>query len=150
MITRSRKEIKKGVYIMKKNSIIKAIREEVENEKTRSAWTRGVKDFALGMIEELEEGIERGWIDEEALYSPKLLTRALLNGAEDWKQYSWGGSALIYDGDIAAALCNPSELKKTRNGERRPNSCEEWLDVQARALWQAARLIQDAARRVTA
>ena len=43
----------------------------------------------------------------------------------------------MYDGDIAAALCTPSELKKTRNGERRPNSREEWLDVQARALHQA-------------
>lgn len=25
----------------------------------------------------------------------------------------------------------------TRNGDRRPNSREEWLDVQARALYQA-------------
>lgn len=30
-----------------------------------------------------------------------------------------------------------SELKKTRHGERRPNSREEWLDTQARALYQA-------------
>lgn len=29
------------------------------------------------------------------------------------------------------------EGKKDRNGERRPNSREEWLDVQARALYQA-------------
>lgn len=51
--------------------------------------------------------------------------------------YNWGGSSLIYDADIAGRLCCPSELKKTRNGERRPNSREEWLDVQARALYQA-------------
>ena len=71
---------------------------------------------------------------------------AALNGAQDWEQYSWGGSALVYDGDIAAALCTPSELKKTRNGDRRPNSREEWLDVQARALRQAFRRVYSAIR----
>ena len=67
-----------------------------------------------------------------------ISSAALLNGAKDWSQYSWGGCSLIYDPDIASRLCCPSELKKTRNGERRPNSREEWLDVQARALYQAA------------
>lgn len=66
--------------------------------------------------------------------------------AWDRGEYSWGGSALVYDGDIAAALCNPSELKKTRNGKRRPNSREEWLDVQARALYQAFRRVYSAIR----
>nr|DAP26633.1 MAG TPA: hypothetical protein [Bacteriophage sp.] len=70
----------------------------------------------------------------------------MLNGAQDWEQYSWGGSALIYDYDIAERLCCPSELKKTRNGERRPNSREEWLDVQARALYQAASRVVNAYR----
>lgn len=59
---------------------------------------------------------------------------------------AWGGSALVYDGDIAAALCTPSELKRTRNGDRRPNSREEWLDVQARALRQAFRRMYAAIR----
>jgi hypothetical protein len=65
-----------------------------------------------------------------------------LNGAKDWSQYSWGGCSLIYDAAIARRLCTPSELKKTRNGERRPNSNEEWLDTQARALNQAFRNIR--------
>lgn len=62
----------------------------------------------------------------------------MLNGADSWIQYSWGGCSLIYDGDIAERLCSPSELKKTRNGERKPNGNEEWLDTQARALYQAS------------
>jgi hypothetical protein len=33
-------------------------------------------------------------------------------------------------------------LKKTRNGEKKPNGNEEWLDVQARALFQAAQRIK--------
>lgn len=53
-----------------------------------------------------------------------------------------GGSALIYNADIAKHYCTPSELKKTHNGERKPNSREDWLDVQARALWQAALMIR--------
>lgn len=111
---------------------------DLEAQKDSSAWDKGVKAYALELVEVLEEtavyegrnpepGAEcRGW---------------MLNGAQDWNAYSWGGSSLIYDGDIAARLCTPSELKKTRNGERRPNSREEWLDTQARALHQAARRV---------
>ena len=54
-----------------------------------------------------------------------------------------------YGGDIAERLCTPSELKKTRHGERRPNSREEWLDTQARALHQAARRVSSLYSRMT-
>lgn len=121
------------------------IRTAIESAKARSAWNRGVKAYALELIEELEEAIAGGYFDAEDIESPKLLERQLLNGASDWSQYSWGGCSLIYNEDIAERLCTPSELKKTRNGERRPNSREEWLDTQARALWQAAHHIQRAA-----
>ena len=52
-------------------------------------------------------------------------------------------SALLYDEDIAENLCSPSELKKCKNGMLRPNKQEQWLDVQARALLQAEKLIKD-------
>lgn len=110
----------------------------IEEEKQRSAWNKGVTEYALEMVEELAEQISGGYFDELDLTDSKKVRAALLNGAADWSQYSWGGSALIYNGDIAERLCSPSELKKTRNGERRPNSREEWLDTQARALFQAA------------
>jgi len=97
----------------------------------RSAWRRGVKAYALEMVESAEEG-----------FSPI----SLLNGAESWRAYSYGGCALIYDADIAELLCAPSEYRKTRQGERAPNSRESWLDVQARALGQAATLIATVAR----
>ena len=82
--------------------------------------------------------MESGYFKAEQINSGTAIREAMLNGANDWIQYSWGGSALIYDGNIAERLCTPSELKRTHNGERRPNSHEEWLDVQARALFQAA------------
>lgn len=110
---------------------IDEIRAKLTEKKPRSAWNKGVITYSLELLNDLD----------------KVPTCAadLLNGAKDWNQYSWGGCSLIYDSDIATRLCSPSELKKNRNAERRPNSREEWLDVQARALSQACRLILDIA-----
>lgn len=117
---------------------IEKLYQSIESEKQRSAWDKGVTQYALEMVEQLGEQINGGYFEELDLTESKKVRAALLNGAADWSQYSWGGCSLIYDSDIAERLCNPSELKKTRNGERRPNSREEWLDTQARALFQAA------------
>ena len=92
------------------------------------------------------EGIEGGYIDPAELGNAQKLREAMLNGARDWMQYSWGGCSLCYNGQIAERLCTPSELKRTKGGENPPNKGEEWLDVQARALYQAAALIIEAAR----
>lgn len=113
--------------------------ELIEARKDRSAWDKGVTVYALELLDGLKELAEGGYLPADAaeLLKPRALREKMLNGAQNWKAYSWGGSALIYDGDIAERLCCPSELKRTRNGERRPNSREQWLDVQARALYQA-------------
>lgn len=107
---------------------------ELEARKDRSAWNKGVTLYAFELVEELRERAEYEGRNPEA---GKECRKWMLNGADDWSMYSWGGSSLIYNSDIAERLCCPSELKKTRDGERRPNSREEWLDVQARALFQA-------------
>jgi hypothetical protein len=112
---------------------IETIRTQIENTTPRSAWARGVKAYAIDLLSELPGDI--------VPFSREFLLDDLLNGASDWTQYSYGGCALVYDEDIALRLCTPSELKKTRNGERKPNAREDWLDVQARALFQAAQLI---------
>ena len=104
----------------------------------RSAWEKGVTAYAFDLVEEIKERAEYEGRNPEP---GKECREWMLNGAQDWEQYSWGGSALIYNSDIAGRLCCPSELKKTRGGERRPNSREEWLDTQSRALSQAARLV---------
>lgn len=127
---------------------IEAARDALTTRKDRSAWDRGVTAYALELLDTLDEAISGGYDEPDTLEAPKMLDRAMLNGARDWSQYSWGGSALIYDGDIAERLCNPSELKRTRNGERRPNSREEWLDTQARALNQAAARVQRTIRAI--
>mgnify|MGYP003155340187 FL=1 len=69
-----------------------------------------------------------------------------MNGASDWEAYSYGGCSSIYNEDIAERLCTPSELRKTRNGDRNPNVNEDWMQCQARALGQASRLVLRAAK----
>ena len=118
----------------KEESTLDKVAAELEAQKDRSAWGRGVNAYALELVEELRE---RAAYEGRNPEPGKECREWMLNGAQDWAQYSWGGSSLIYDGDIAERLCTPSELKKTRHGERRPNSREEWLDTQARALTQA-------------
>ena len=124
---------------MENHEIVKTLREKLAEQPARSAWDKGVKEYADELLETFAETVE--YYDKRGEQSPTFCTATLLNGAEDWAQYSWGGLSFIYDSDIAERLCSPSELKRTKNGERRPNSSEEWLDVQARALHQAAGLL---------
>ena len=124
---------------MKYTGIIAKIAAELETRKDRSAWNKGVTLYAWDLLDEIQE---RANYEHKETETVAELKEYALNGAESWNQYSWGGSALIYNGDIAGRLCSPSELKKTRNGERRPNSREDWLDTQSRALFQAYNLIQ--------
>ena len=108
---------------------------KIDTLKMRSAWSKGVQYYALFLLERYDEATD---------YEPNLpLTEAtLLNGAKDWKHYSEGGCALIYDEQIAQTLCNHTELKTTKNGQRQPNKHETWLQVQAKALFQAWNLIK--------
>lgn len=141
------------------------IRQAVEAYNPRSAWNKGVKEYALELIEKLDERAE----DEgREPISISALGVWMLNGARDynarglarpypfdnpsahWRVYSYGRSALIMDGEIAERLCTASELKQltTKDGyiKDRPNPRETWLDCQARALYQAAALVETAAK----
>jgi hypothetical protein len=116
---------------------LKELLNRIEKEPARSAWSKGVNAYAYDLIESLIEGVGQ---DYDYTCSP-LNKKDLLNGASDWHQYSEGGCALIYDTDIAERLCTPSELIKNKNGERNPNTRENWIDCQSRALIQAERRI---------
>jgi hypothetical protein len=104
---------------------------KIESFKSRSAWGRGVQSYALELVESAEIEL-----------TPDNVKAVLLNGARDWKEYSFGGCADIYDSDIAERLCSPSELKKKKGGDLQPSSRETWLDVQARALFQSFNLVR--------
>ena len=107
------------------------LKNKLETLTPRSAWGRGVKEQALEMVEQAEIKLTKDNVKAE-----------LLNGAENWSDYSHGGCALGYNEDIAERYCTPSELKRNDNGRKNPNVNEGWLDVQARALSQAYRMIR--------
>lgn len=115
---------------------LKTAMKAIENRTDRSAWDRGVTMYARELLSDVAENVERGYC--AAPQTRAEFARVARNGAETWCEYSYGASALVYDCDIAGRLCTPSELKKKRGGELNPNSQETWLDVQARALNQAA------------
>lgn len=114
---------------------INEIIEAINNENARSAWNKGVKEYAVMIIENFNAE------DFKDVSTREELKKILLNGADNWYQYSYGGCALIDDTDIAETICTPSELKRKKGGELQPNRYETWLDVQTRALKQAFNLI---------
>lgn len=117
---------------------------EAQQKSARSQWLKGVYEYALELVLDYEDQDDL----EKALESGERITikNLLLNGANDWSQYSWGGCSLIYDDEICERLATPSEQKRTDYGRLRPNRNEEWLDTQARALTQAFNKIMNAAR----
>lgn len=116
----------------------------LKSRTDRSAWNRGVTVYARELLGDVVKSVEGGY--NAAPQTRVEFFRIALNGAGTWGEYSYGGSSLIYDCDIAERLCAPSELKKKRGGELNPNSRETWLDVQARALNQAAARAWNAVR----
>lgn len=111
---------------MKAKEIIKKLE---SLETPRSAWNKGVLYYALFIMSKFEPETE---IESET---------DLLNGAYDWGHASCSGCFNVSDEVIALSVCSNSELRKTDYGKRRPNRDETWLDVQARALFQASDLI---------
>ena len=100
--------------------------------KANSTWTKAVKQDALDLLEN---------VVDNNIDNINLLKKALLNGADNWYQYSHCGFALCYNKAIAEHYCTSSELKRANYGQSQPNSRESWLDLQARALYQACNLI---------
>ena len=120
-----------------KKQLLKAVS---AHKAGRSAWSRGVKAYAVELVEGLDDSAD--------LSNEVMLQKELLNGAQNWRHYSESGCALIYTSDIAERLCSPSELKRTKWGMRAPNSRENWSEVQARALWQAHKVVEKAWRKL--
>ena len=106
----------------------------LNNYYPKSKWDKGVKDYCFELLDVFEDG-------EEFPADYNELKNKLLNGAHNWDQFSWGGCSLCYDVEICERLATPSEQKKKDYGRLQPNSRENWLDVQRRALKQAFYLL---------
>lgn len=119
------------------------IRAEIAAHPARSAWGKGTREYAVELFDSFVEGRH---ITDDSIRIGKITEKDLMNGAESWEQYSYGGCAEVYDGDICERLCNESEKRRTHGGELPPRG-EDWLSVQARALRQAARIVVRAVNR---
>lgn len=119
---------------------VKELYNTINNLKpARSAWGRGVQTYARMILEDIVEYIP------DTVETVADLKAACLNGAKDWKQYAEGGGGFVYDEAIITTLCTPSEIKRLKykeGGYRQPGHNETWIDVEARALLQAWRLIR--------
>lgn len=128
---------------------LQTLREKLEQHKARSAWDKGVKSYAAEILDTLENvqayNNANGTQQEYNYTASRQNHEDALNGAKDWSAYSWGGCSLVSNCAIAETLCTPSELTRTKKGSRRPNAREDWLDVHARALYQAQSLLDNLA-----
>ena len=108
-----------------------------------SRWRVAVACDAIDLIEQTE----RETLPDDLAELEKIL----LNGAQDWRAYSYSGLGLIWDADIAAHYCTNSELKRVTQKDgsirQKANARENWADVQARALFQACELIKEIVRK---
>lgn len=104
---------------------LEELKKQVEASKlpTNAKWWKGRKQFALYIIDYL--------CSPEFEVTRSTLEKVLLNGCDDWRQYSEGGLPYCYDEDIANALYPPSEAKKMLKGNY------DWINIQAQALRQA-------------
>lgn len=119
------------------------IRAELNARHDRSAWDKAVTLYALDLLDDVQEGADNM---ERLPLDGAELEQWALNGASCWEQYSNGGCSICYNADIAARVCTPPELKRKHGGTYEPNSRETWLDVQARALYQACNRIRKICR----
>lgn len=128
---------------MKKIELVKNAL-EAQQKSARSQWLKGVYEYALELLEQFSSDSCKSKLENllETKNCSELKT-LLLNGAESWSEYSWGGCSLIYDGDICERLATPSEQKRCDYGRLNPNKQEQWLDTQARALFQAFNKIKN-------
>lgn len=109
----------------------------IEASPARSAWSRGVRSYALDIIDDITEFVKFNLSNGYEL--PLISEDCALNGAGDWDCYAAGGcgAALIWADEIAERLCTPSEL---RIYQKRGGDTIGW---QGRALFQAWRLIAE-------
>lgn len=124
-------------------ALANTIRAKLNARYDRSAWDKAVTLYALDLLDDVQEGADNM---ERLPLDGAELEQWVLNGASCWKQYSNDGCSICYDADIAARICTPSELKRKHGGVYEPNSRETWLDVQARALYQACNRIRTICR----
>ena len=118
-----------------------AASECLQERKAKNAWGRGVNEYAADLLTSLQEITTQDLGRVRGLKLDLAVERLLLNGARDWREFSESGCSLIYDRDICDRVCSPSVAKRCQHGVLPPSSVGTWIDVQARALAEAAQWV---------
>lgn len=108
---------------------IKDIENKLASRQDRSTWDKAVTQYALDILCDLDY-LERDPDFDIGKLSVKELESVCLNGANDWRMYSFGGCALCYNYDIQERLYPKSQWRKYPSGEK-------LLYAQSRALQSA-------------
>lgn len=113
------------------------LRASVEAFRPRSAWSRGVRAYALDLIDSIEEmsNYEMNNYGEYLAISEEVA----LNGADCWSNYAAGGCGLVYTSAILERLCTASALRRLSRSGR----CDiDAIEIEGRALSQAWQLLR--------
>lgn len=113
------------------NNIIRTL--EGWKQHTSTKLDKAILDDAIDLLDNLKE-------TSYQINTMKDVRKSLLNGARDWNQYSYGGCALIYDGDIADHYLSEdkkNDFKFKRGPEKGCLNGIKLLDFQATCLREA-------------
>lgn len=138
-----KREHLKGEITMDFMEIYKSELDKVNAMNGKSAWARGVGEYAR----EITDNYNIVLTGNE---TPEELKKKCLNGATSWWQYSNGACALAYDEDIKDRLCTESEKKSGKRPAAVVRECGRgmtWIDVEAFALEYAFNRVKKAFNR---
>lgn len=117
---------------------LSTLRGLVSSSSARSAWSRGVRAYALDLIDNIED-MSNYNINNYGEYLA-ISEEVALNGASDWFNYAAGGCGLVYSHAIASRLMTAGELRRYEAGKL---SDLDLIACEGRALFQAWRLIAE-------
>lgn len=111
----------------------------IVNKHTR--WGAGVASYVPELCNNLREQLADG--NASILETKESVEQAMLNGAESWFGYSYGGCSSIYDEIIAHTLLNQPEYRKWHKTGELPAKyhSRDLLHLQSMALRQASNAI---------
>ena len=105
----------------------------------RSQWQKGIEFYAHFLAEKFNDNYLPENIEVEDIF------KILLNSAENWHQFAWGGCGQVYNEDIANTLLTPSQRKRITRADT--FNGYHLLDLEADALKYASARIYKWARR---
>lgn len=113
-----------------------------KTEQKRGQWNKTMAYYADFLLDRYIDICK--WRADQNEAIPDLSLDVVWDGALGWHQYSCGGSALVYDSDIAKAVFTPAQFAKWEQG--RKVTAEPLLDIQARALVAGWMVLKSAQR----